>query len=120
MSKKVVVIGASPNASRFSNRAVKKLLQQNYVVYAVGKAAGEIDNIPIVDSMPDIHDVYAVVLYINPQIQKKYYNAIVNLKPDFVFFNPDTYNPEFVTVLKNNHIKVTEGCALASLSLGDF
>ena len=36
MSKKVLVVGASENQSRYSNKAIIKLKENNYEVFAFG------------------------------------------------------------------------------------
>ncbi|MDD3875644.1 MAG: CoA-binding protein [Bacteroidales bacterium] len=120
MSKKVIVIGASPVPSRYSNRAVRKLVNSGYDVTAIGMRSGKIESINIIQSMPHIEDVYSVVLYINPEIQKTYYKYILDLKPINVFFNPGTFNPEFIKILENSNIEIQDNCALVALSMGVF
>ncbi len=118
--KNVIVLGASPNNTRVSYRAVKRLYNYDYNVTAIGNKSGTIASVEIVKNKPLIHDVYAVVLYLKPERQKEYYQYIIDIKPEMVFFNPGTYNPELVKILRENNIKIVEDCALAALSMGSF
>jgi len=118
--KKVIVIGASTDISRYSNKAVRKLLENDFEVIAVGNKEGTIEDIKILTEPPLIDNVYGVTLYIAPGIQKLYYDYIIKIKPGFIFFNPGTYNEELINLAKQNNINTLEGCTLVALSIGDF
>ena len=45
--KKTIILGASPNKNRFSNKAVKSLVRYGYPVIPIGKHEGEIMGEPI-------------------------------------------------------------------------
>jgi predicted CoA-binding protein len=64
--------------------------------------------------------VHTITLYINPELQKTYYQDIIALKPKRVVFNPGTENPEFEVLLKENEIESIEACTLVMLSTGQF
>ena len=119
MSKNVV-LGASSNHSRYSNKAVRSLLKRNHEVIAVGTKSGEIKEVEIKTGKPDIEDVDTVLLYVAPNRQSEYYDYIIRLNPRRVIFNPGTHNPEFIELLKENEIESVEDCALIMLNSGDY
>ena len=47
MSKKTLVLGASPNEARYSNMAIHKLRQQNIEVEAFGLREGKVADVSI-------------------------------------------------------------------------
>lgn len=120
MKNKVIVLGASTDIERYSNKAVRKLLANNFEVIAVGNKEGVIENVKILTQPPLVDNVYAITLYINPAIQKQYYDYIIKIKPGFIFFNPGTYNEELINLAQQNNIRTDEGCTLVALSIGDF
>ena len=120
MKKKVIVLGASTDVSRYSNKAVRRLLSKDFEVIAIGKKEGVIENVQIQTTQPSVDNVYALTLYINPQIQKQYYDYIIKTNPGFIFFNPGTYNEELESLARQNNIKTCEGCTLVALSVGEF
>jgi len=120
MNKNVIVLGASPDSSRYSYKAVKKLVANNFNVIAIGSREGTIEDIKILTSPPDTENVYGITLYIGAPIQKKYYDYIINSKPGFIFFNPGTENSELMELAAKNNIKTIEGCTLVALSYGRF
>lgn len=120
MSTKTLVIGASINPSRYSNRAVKSLLNNGIEVKALGNKRGEILGVEILTSEKLFENIHTVTLYLNAKNQENYYDYIVNLKPKRVIFNPGTENLEFEKILTSNHIKFERACTLVLLSVGAY
>ncbi|MBI4947689.1 MAG: CoA-binding protein [Bacteroidetes bacterium] len=118
--KLTLVIGASENTERYSNRAVKQLKKHNVPVAAIGLKAGEIEDIKIQTGFPIIENVDTVTLYVGPQNQPQYYDYILSLKPKRVIFNPGTENPEFEEKIKKVGIEIEEACTLVMLSTGVY
>jgi predicted CoA-binding protein len=119
MSKNLV-LGASPNHSRYSNKAVRSLLKRDYEVVPVGTKSGEIKELGILTGKPDVADVDTVLLYLSPNRQPEYYDYVVGLKPRRVIFNPGTHNQEFIDLLEENGIDAVEDCALIMLNAGEY
>jgi predicted CoA-binding protein len=117
---KSVVLGASPNHSRYSNKVVRSLLKREHEVVPVGTTSGEIKELEIKTGKPDISDVDTVLLYLSPNSQSEYYDYVIGLKPRRVIFNPGTHNPEFIELLKEKDIEPVEDCALIMLNSGEY
>ena len=66
------------------------------------------------------NDIHTVTLYINPRIQKEYYDYIVSLKPKRIIFNPGTENEEFEAIARKNNIEAIEACTLVLLRTNQF
>ncbi len=120
MNRKTVVIGASENPERYSNRAVKSLLRHEQEVVAVGLKEGEIDGVKILTGKPAIENVDTVTMYVGPAHQKDWYDYVLSLKPKRIIFNPGAENPEFEKLAEQNGIEVVEACTLVMLSIGNF
>ena len=120
MKKKTVVLGASDNPERYSYLAVNKLTAHQHPVIAIGKKEGHINSIPIVTEHPQLNEVDTVTLYLNPTLQKEYYDYILSLKPKRIIFNPGTENDELFNMAKANGIEPLEACTLVLLSTGQY
>jgi len=118
--KKTLVIGASENPDRYSNKAIKALVSHNHEVVAIGLRAGEVAGITFDSEKKAFENVDTVTLYVGPQNQPEYYNYILNLKPLRVVFNPGTENPEFISKLKSAGIYPEIACTLVLLSTGQY
>ena len=120
MKNKTLVIGASTNPNRYSNIAIKRLLDKNIAVVALGLRKGKVLDVVINDEKVDFKGIDTVTLYLNPKRQVEYYNYIIGLKPRRVIFNPGTENMEFVELLKNNQIESEIACTLVLLSTNQY
>jgi predicted CoA-binding protein len=59
-------------------------------------------------------------MYLNENLQKEYYDKIIDLKPKRVIFNPGTENQEFMEILKKEGILPIEACTLVLLRTNQF
>jgi uncharacterized protein len=120
MAKNTVVIGASPNADRYSNRATLMLKRYGHPVHPVGMRKGSIDGLKIFTDFPAIEDVDTVTLYVGPTNQPYWYNYILSLKPRRIIFNPGTENPELVSRAERQGVECIQACTLVMLSTGQY
>lgn len=118
--KKTIVIGASDNPARYSYLAVEKLNRYGHPVIAIGKKEGHIGKTKMITEHPDEKEVDTVSLYLNPQLQKDYYDYIISLHPKRIIFNPGTENDELYKLAKTNGIEPMEACTQVLLGTGQY
>ena len=118
--KKTVVLGASDNPARYSYLAVEKLNRYGHPVVAIGKKEGLVGNTKIITDRLIEKEVDTVSLYLNPQLQKQYYDYILSLHPKRIIFNPGTENEELFDLAKANGIEPMEACTLVLLGTGQY
>jgi len=118
--KKTLVIGASENPDRYSNKAIHALIHHGHEVVAIGLRQGEVAGIPFNSERKAFENIDTVTLYVGPQNQPEYYDYIISLKPTRVIFNPGTENPDFISKLKTAGIYPEVACTLVLLATGQF
>jgi predicted CoA-binding protein len=118
--KLTVVLGASPNPNRYSYMAVNRLTAKGHPVVAIGKRDAQINDIPITKDHPVPEEVDTVTLYMNPQLQRDYYDYILQLQPKRIIFNPGTENDELADLASSKGIEPVEACTLVMLSTGQY
>jgi predicted CoA-binding protein len=116
----MVVLGASANPERYSNKAVRRLVSNKYEVVAIGKKKGFIGHLPIVTDQPSLKDVHSVLIYVAPYHQGEIFDYVISLRPKRVIFNPGTESPEFEEMLESYNIKVVHDCSLVMMAMGRF
>jgi predicted CoA-binding protein len=119
-NKTTVVIGASPNADRYSNKATLSLQKHGHTVYPVGIKTGTINGLDIIKDKPPIENVDTVTLYVGPDNQPEWIDYILSLNPKRIIFNPGTENPEFETLAESKGIEAMEACTLVLLSINRY
>ena len=120
MVKKTLILGASLNSERYSNRAVKDLLLKGFNVVAIGSKKGLLSGIEVKTKLDQYENIHTVSIYINKDLQKYYYQYILKLKPSRVIFNPGTENPDFYKKLTEHSIYFEESCTLVLLSTNQY
>jgi predicted CoA-binding protein len=120
MNKKTLVIGASTKPERYSNMAIRKLINYNHETVAFGMREGEEAGVVIDTELKQYKNIDTVTLYLNPKRQDQYYNYIIDLNPKRVIFNPGTENPKFYSLLKDNNIDFEVACTLVLLSTNQY
>jgi len=119
--QRVAVVGASPKAERYSNRAVCLLKQYGHEVVPIHPAVTLIEGLPVVPSVADLAGhVDTLTLYVSPEVSSKLAAAIVDLHPDRVIFNPGTENLALQAILEAEGIHSLEACTLVLLQTGQF
>lgn len=117
---KTLVIGASLNEERYSNKAIKMLREYSHKVVAYGLKEGMVLDVNISKDWMSYEDIDTVTLYLNPTRQVELYDDIIKLNPRRVIFNPGTENEEFVQLLSTHHIKSEEACTLVLLRTNQY
>ncbi|MBE7178346.1 MAG: CoA-binding protein [Mucilaginibacter polytrichastri] len=120
MSKKTVIIGATPNEDRYAYLAANRLVRHGHEIVNVGIKKGEVAGVPI-EKAGDVHaDVDTVTLYVGPSHQPEYYDYILRTKPKRIIFNPGTENADLEDLAQQNGIETVEGCTLVMLGSGQY
>jgi predicted CoA-binding protein len=118
--KKTLIIGASPDPSRYSYKAANMLKRFNHEIVNVGIKRGEVAGVEIEKPGEIHHDIDTITLYIGPALQPQYHDYILATKPKRVIFNPGTENYELEKLLDQHDIESVEACTLVLLSTGQY
>jgi len=117
----VVIVGASENPARFSNKAMHRLLAHDFEVLLVHPTKQVIEHRKVFSSLSKIRvPVDTVTLYVNLQVSSGLKESLIALKPRRVVFNPGTENPELQESLAEVGILVVSQCTLVMLAAGSF
>ncbi|MCL7764163.1 CoA-binding protein [Polaribacter sp. Z014] len=120
MKNVTLVLGASTNPNKYSNIAIKRLVDKEIPVAALGIRKGTVLGVVIDTEKKEYKNIDTVTLYLNPKNQEAYYDYIIGLKPRRVIFNPGSENEEFVKLLEKNSIEVEVACTLVMLSIDQY
>jgi predicted CoA-binding protein len=118
--KKTLVLGATPDESRYANLAANKLVRYGHEIVNVGMKRGEVAGVPI-EKPETVHkDIDTITMYVGTQNQPPLYDYILDTKPKRIIFNPGTENRELVEMARNKGIETIEACTLVMLSVGNY
>lgn len=119
--QRVVVLGASPKPERYSNRAVRLLVDHGHEVIPVHPSAPTIEGLPAVAGLEHVNGaVDTITVYVSAAKSASLGPTVVGLAPGRVIFNPGAENPELQAVLEREGIVVVNACTLVMLNTGQF
>lgn len=118
--KNTLVIGASTNTERYSNKAVRLLQENNIDAVAFGIREGSIGKVEIIQDFPIDVYFHTLSLYLRPELQDQYIPRIIALMPERLIFNPGTENPEFKRLAEAKGIQCENACTLVLLRTGQY
>ena len=120
INKKTLVLGATPNTSRYAYLAANRLVSHGHNIVNVGIRTGEVAGVPIEKPETIHNDIDTVTLYVGPQNQPRLYDYILNTHPKRIIFNPGTENNELRKLANDNGIETEYACTLVLLSIGQY
>ncbi len=116
-----MVLGASPKPHRYSNQAVRLLLEYGHAVIPVHPKVKQIEGLAVTDQLSSIDPpVDTLTLYVGPARSHPLIDAIIALKPNRVILNPGTESDELEQCLSENAIPCVKDCTLVMLRSGRF
>ena len=120
MNKKTLVLGATPNESRYAYLAANRLVRSGHSIVNVGLRTGEVAGVPIEKPETIHNDIDTITLYVGPQNQQRLYDYILDTHPKRIIFNPGTENSELRHMANEKGIETEYACTLVLLSIGQY
>ena len=118
---RVVVLGASPNPERYSNKAVRQLKVHGHDVIPVNPGHQLIEGLDVVSSLRGVSGpVDTVTIYVGPNHIEPMIDDIIALAPRRVIVNPGAESQKLTERLNIAGIPSMEACTLVLLSTGQF
>jgi len=117
----VAVLGASPKADRYSNKAVFELAQHGHVVFPINPSAEQIHEqkcYPNLATVPT--EIHTLTLYVGTDRLSQLQPEILQLRPKRIIMNPGAENDELEAAAQAQQIEVIRGCTLVMLRTGQF
>jgi predicted CoA-binding protein len=119
--KRVVVMGASHKPARYSNQAVRLLLEHGHEVIPVHPRLDAVEGLKVAHGLGEIAGaVDTLTLYVGPDISTAAAEALLQLRPGRVIFNPGTENPDLEARLDQAGIAHEKACTLVLLRTAQF
>ncbi|PKP02668.1 MAG: CoA-binding protein [Bacteroidetes bacterium HGW-Bacteroidetes-6] len=119
-NKPTMIIGASPNPSRYSYLATLKVAEYGHSVYPMGIKNGRIGSMEILTEKRMFDNIHTVTMYVGAERQQEWIDYILLLNPVRIIFNPGSDNSVLWDKASALGIECIDGCTLVMLSSGEF
>lgn len=117
----VLLIGASNDPSRYSNKALHRLIAHGHRVIPVNPYS-EIDAAePTIHHLSEVEEeIDIAVVYVRAELLEPDISELVRISPSTVIFNPGAESSELTMILEAVEINTRNACTLVLLSIGQF
>ncbi|GMU35341.1 MAG: hypothetical protein AMXMBFR20_32130 [Planctomycetia bacterium] len=116
MAKTVVVLGASADRSKYSNKAVRAYQRQGWKVFPVNPKGGEIEGLAVYTSVDQIGEkIDRVTVYLPPAVGVAALPAIAAAKPGEFYVNPGAESEELVEQAREMGLEPILACSIIEI-----
>jgi predicted CoA-binding protein len=114
-------MGASIKEERYSNKAVKMLLEHGHQPVPVHPSGQPVHGLETLTSLDQIEgSVDTLTVYVGPDISGQAFDDIISLGPRRVVFNPGAENDSLAVKLREAGMETVNACTLVMLRTDQF
>jgi predicted CoA-binding protein len=112
----VAIVGASPDRSKFGNKAVRAYQRQGWTVYPVHPKADTIEGAKAYKSVRELPGpVERILLYLPPEVGLTVLPEIAKLPPAELFVNPGAESGPLLARARELGLEPIEACAIVDV-----
>jgi uncharacterized protein len=116
--KTVAVIGASPDRSKWANKAVRAFRQQGYTVFPVHPAFPSVEGLDCFATIADVPERPDIVsVYVGPPRLLPLLPEIAERGCDELWLNPGTTSSEVLSLARELGLKTVETCSIIAVGM---
>ncbi|MES1180879.1 MAG: CoA-binding protein, partial [Verrucomicrobiota bacterium] len=116
--KRVAIIGASADRSKFGNIAVRAFVRQGWTVYPVNPKESQIEGLPVFKCIAEVPVRPELVsVYLPPAVLLKILPDIAAHGCDELWLNPGTESPEVLVAAQRLGLNVIQACSIVGIGL---
>ncbi len=115
----VAILGASADRSKYGNKSIRAHRKQGYDVYPVNPKGGEIDGLPVYQSLADVpvEHLDRISVYLPPPVLLKTLPEIAEKGCRELFLNPGTESEEVLVAARKLGLDPIQACSIVDLGM---
>jgi uncharacterized protein len=117
------VVGANPNRTKYSNKAVRAHLQAGYEVFPISPHASQIEELTVYSSVADVPGqtpLDRVTMYVRPEVGITLLDDIASRGCKELFLNPGTVSDQLLERAEQLGLNVTQGCSIIDVGFSPY
>lgn len=113
MGRRVAVIGASTDRSKFGNKAVRAFRHRGYTVYPINPHAREVEGLTAYASVLDVPGpIDMATMYVPPHVGLQVVPEIAAKGIREVWFNPGSESPPLIERARELGLQPIQACSI--------
>jgi uncharacterized protein len=121
-SMTTLIVGASPEPTRYAWLAAERLYTNGLPFVAIGTRQGEVLGQPILQlsERPSLVAIDTLTMYMNESNQEVWEDYLLSLRPRRIIFNPGAENGRLEEKARNLGIETANACTLVMIATGQY
>lgn len=112
----VAILGASPDRSKFGNKAVRAYVRQGWTVYPVHPKADVVEGLKAYRTVRDLPGpVDRVLIYLPPEVGMSLLPDLAKLPPTEIFVNPGAESDALIARAQELGLDPIQACAIVDV-----
>jgi uncharacterized protein len=118
----VAILGASPDRTKFGNKAVRAHLRAGWEVFPVNLTATEIEGLPAYGTVQDIPvaNLDRVSIYVPPEVAINVLDEMSRVRPREVWLNPGVDSADVIAKAERLELNYICGCSIVDTGFQPF
>jgi len=115
----IAILGASPDRSKFGNKAVRAYVQQGYDVYPVNPKGGQIEGLSVARTLSEVpaEHLSRISVYLPPPLVLIALDDVAAKGCDELWLNPGTDSPEVLERAEQLDLNVIRACSIVDIGV---
>jgi hypothetical protein len=121
MSKRVAVVGASSDRTKFGNKALRAFQAEGHTVIPINPNELEVEGLKTYASVLDVpYAIDMATVYVQPEIAQQLLAEFEKKKIPEIWINPGAESDDLVAEAKRRHLNIIQACSIVALGRSPY
>ena len=121
MAKRVAVVGASSDRSKFGNKALRAFRAEGHTVIPINPNEREVEGLKTYASVLDVPEaIDMATVYVQPEVAQQLLAEFEQKKIPEIWINPGAESDDLVAEAKRRQLNIIQACSIVAIGRSPY
>ena len=121
MAKRVAVVGASSDRSKFGNKALRAFRAEGHTVIPINPNEREVEGLKTYASVLDVPEaIDMATVYVQPEVAQQLLAEFEQKKIPEIWINPGAESDDLVAEAKRRRLNIIQACSIVGIGRSPY
>ena len=121
MAKRVAVVGASSDRSKFGNKALRAFRAEGHTVIPINPNEREVEGLKTYASVLDVPEaIDMATVYVQPEVGQQLLAEFEQKKIPEIWINPGAESDDLVAEAKRRQLNIIQACSIVAIGRSPY
>ncbi len=121
MTKRVAVIGASSDRSKFGNKALRAFQAEGHTVIPINPNEPEVEGLKTYASVLDVPEpIDMATVYVQPEVGRQLLAEFEQKQIPEIWINPGAESYDLVAEARRRHLNIIQACSIVAIGRSPY